>query len=59
MIVFTPAPLYPSYPGAEDQVAAGVLMWVGGGAVYLIAIVAVFVRWLSPQPHQNEAAISA
>ncbi len=35
----------------EDQQLGGLLMWVPGGMVYLIAIVAILVRWYrAPQP---------
>jgi putative membrane protein len=32
----------------EDQAAAGLLMWVGGGAIYLVAMLAVLLVWLRP-----------
>lgn len=59
LLVFSRPPWYASYPSVEDQVAAGLLMWIGGGAAYLVAMLAAMIGWLGsePQPHQNETAI--
>jgi putative membrane protein len=58
LIAFSGSVWYPSYRGAsplglaplEDQAAAGLLMWVGGGVLYLVAMLAVVVAWLGERP---------
>lgn len=48
-------PWYPAYAAsaaawhltpAEDQQIAGLIMWIPAGAIYLIAVLALIVRWL-------------
>jgi putative membrane protein len=61
LITFAPAPWYAPYAAAgasplglgplEDQAAAGLVMWVGGGTIYLVAILAVFLAWLRAEDH--------
>jgi len=61
LIAFAPAPWYGAYAAAgtsplglgplEDQAAAGLVMWVGGGTLYLVAILAVFLAWLRAEDH--------
>lgn len=40
---------------AADQQLGGLLMWVAGGAFYLLPIIAVFGRWMS-EPEAEEAS---
>jgi cytochrome c oxidase assembly factor CtaG len=50
ILTFSDRVLYPSYagPGAlDDQVAAGVLMWVPMSLAYLVPAAVVTMRWLS------------
>jgi putative membrane protein len=56
LLTFTRAPWYTSHLGStaawgltalEDQQLAGVIMWVPGGLIYLVAALALFGRWLS------------
>lgn len=54
LLTFAPTPVYPSYqylpPGPltalEDQQLAGLVMWVPGGFVYLVAIMVILGAWL-------------
>jgi putative membrane protein len=55
LLTFARTPWYPAYaPGEaawgltplEDQQLAGLLMWVPGGVVHLLAALALFVGWL-------------
>lgn len=51
LITLAPRPLYGSGPGAlVDQQLGGAIMWVPGGAVYLLAASIQFVRWLQSGP---------
>ncbi len=54
-IVFAPVPLYPTYAAApnlfgidpmSDQQFSGLIMWMPGGMVYLLALSIVFFVWL-------------
>lgn len=56
LITFAPAVLYPTYEGRTepwgltplaDQQLAGLIMWVPGGIVYLIAGLALVAAWLN------------
>ena len=54
LLTFSPGLLYPEAPGAaawgltplEDQQLGGLVMWVPGGTVYVIAALALTARWL-------------
>jgi cytochrome c oxidase assembly factor CtaG len=52
IFVFSGRVLYPSYgagaPALDDQVLAGVLMWVPMSLAYLVPAAVLTVRWLSP-----------
>lgn len=64
LLVFSPNALYPTYAAAErvfgvgalqDQQVAGLIMWMPGGMIYLLALTVVFFTWMgrdepSPQP---------
>ena len=54
-IVFAPQPLIPTYAAApaifgidalSDQVFSGLIMWMPGGMVYLLALSIVWFTWL-------------
>jgi putative membrane protein len=56
LLTFAMAPWYTSHLGStaawgltalEDQQLAGVIMWVPGGLIYLVAALALFGMWLS------------
>jgi putative membrane protein len=64
ILTFAGAGLYPVHaPGAaawglsllEDQQLAGAIMWIPAGVVYLLAMVVLFVRWLSDVERRTEA----
>lgn len=55
LLTFAPVPLYPAYAGRgvpwgisllEDQQIGGLVMWVPGGIIYLVAGLLLFARWL-------------
>ncbi len=55
LIVFAATPLYPTYAAAPrvfgldpiaDQQLAGLVMWMPGGMIYLLALSLVFFTWL-------------
>ncbi len=55
LIVFAATPLYPTYAAAPrvfgldsiaDQQLAGLVMWMPGGMIYLLALSLVFYTWL-------------
>ncbi len=55
LIVFAATPLYPTYAAAPrvfgldpmaDQQLAGLVMWVPGGMIYLLALSWAFFTWL-------------
>lgn len=55
LIALAPRPLYPAHAAGdaawgltllEDQQLAGIVMWIPGGAIYLVAAAWVFVKWL-------------
>jgi len=58
MLVFSGRVLYPSYgTGAralDEQIAAGLLMWVPMSLVYLVPAAALTVRWLSPAARADQ-----
>ena len=56
-LVFSDHVVYPSYAAGprlfglaaqDDQVSAGVIMWVPGSLVFLVPVLVLCVRWLSP-----------
>ncbi len=56
VITFAPAAIYSTYaaaprvfgiPALEDQQYAGLIMWVPGASVYLIALTIVFFKWFN------------
>ncbi len=56
LITFAESPLYPFYAGAQrlwgigvmdDQVWAGLVMWIGGAFIWLFALTLVFFRWFN------------
>lgn len=58
VISFAPEPLYPFYAEAprlwsislmEDQLYAGLIMWIGGALIWLLALTIVFFKWFSRQ----------
>ncbi|MGH8931244.1 MAG: cytochrome c oxidase assembly protein [Egibacteraceae bacterium] len=65
LLVFSPRPFY-SHGTATlawgldplaDQALAGVLMWVPGGIVYLLAAATLFARWLDRDAAASEEAM--
>jgi cytochrome c oxidase assembly factor CtaG len=66
-MTFARTPWYPSYAGPahvgltplQDQQVAGVIMWGPGGALYLVAALALFVAWLGGQEERVPAAAPA
>ena len=75
VLVFS-RPWYPAYAAttaawnltpAEDQQIAGLIMWIPAGAIYLIAVLAVIVRWAAADeaaagrctPHATRPAAAA
>ncbi|MGY6631454.1 MAG: cytochrome c oxidase assembly protein [Wenzhouxiangella sp.] len=66
LMTFAPQLLYPEHPAGfagfdqlSDQQLAGLLMWVPGGLVYLIAGLALAVLWLKRSAETPQAAGSA
>jgi len=61
ILIFSDRILYPSYgttPAAlQDQVTAGLLMWVPMSLAYLVPAAAITWRLLSPQPANSRRAI--
>ncbi len=56
IIAFDPTPLYSFYVQAprlwgvsvmEDQLYAGLLMWIGGALIWLLALTIVFFKWFN------------
>lgn len=53
LLTFSPALWYPAYSGysgltaLEDQQLGGLIMWVPGGAMFLIAAIAMGARWMT------------
>ncbi|MBA2577378.1 MAG: cytochrome c oxidase assembly protein [Euzebyaceae bacterium] len=61
LLVFASRPWYQTYAAVAgdraalaDQQLAGLLMWVPGGAVYLVAGVALFVAWMAAVERRAE-----
>lgn len=40
----------------DDQVAAGLLMWVGGSVIYLVLITIIFFQWAAREEDKERAA---
>ncbi|HEX3882125.1 MAG TPA: cytochrome c oxidase assembly protein [Stellaceae bacterium] len=64
LIALAPRPLYPAHAAGdaawgltllEDQQLAGIVMWIPGGLVYLIAAGWVFVKWLQQDERRRPA----
>ena len=64
LITFAPAPLYLTYVEAQrvfsisavtDQELAGLIMWMPGGMIYLVALTVIFFTWISvnEQPYDS------
>jgi cytochrome c oxidase assembly factor CtaG len=45
-MTFSGTAWYATYPSLERQQLAGVVMWIPGGLVYLVAAGVLFFRWL-------------
>jgi putative membrane protein len=60
LLVFSGRSLYPSYgTGAralDQQIGAGILMWVPMSLVYLVPAIVITVRWLSPGTSPGQGA---
>jgi putative membrane protein len=69
LLTFPSQPLYPEYArGAalwgltplEDQQVAGLIMWVPGGVLYLLAALAILAAWFrSAEAEQKRSALDA
>jgi putative membrane protein len=46
-IFYTQAPRIWAIPTLEDQIWAGLIMWAGAAAIWLVALTIVFFRWFS------------
>lgn len=64
LITFAPAVWYPAYltrapllglDPLVDQQLGGLIMWVPAGAAYMLAALALALRWLHPLPHTRAA----
>ncbi|MDP2326605.1 MAG: cytochrome c oxidase assembly protein [Dehalococcoidia bacterium] len=64
-IVFSEGMLYPSYLTAapifpltwqQDQALGGLIMWIGGDAVHVIAVIAIFLVWYRRMRIEDDAA---
>ncbi len=64
-IVFSDGLLYPSYAAAQpifdltprqDQVLGGLVMWIGGDAIHVLAVVAIFLVWYRRMRAEEDAA---
>jgi putative membrane protein len=66
MITFAPEPLYPHYVDAPrlfgasiiaDQEGAGLLMWMPGGMIYLLAVTVIFFKWVGKEEEPYDRRI--
>jgi putative membrane protein len=66
IITLSPSVLYPTYAVApritslsplSDQVTAGIIMWMPGGMIYLIGIIAVFLNWVHKEENVGRAKL--
>ena len=69
LVTFAPEPLYPAYISAErvfsisvltDQELAGLIMWMPGGMIYLVALTLIFFQWMrkNEQPYDGQRDLS-
>ncbi|MBV8776035.1 MAG: cytochrome c oxidase assembly protein, partial [Alphaproteobacteria bacterium] len=67
LIALAPRPLYPAHAAGEaewglspiaDQQLAGVVMWIPGGVIYLVAAACLFLRWLQHESESSPSAVS-
>ncbi len=65
-IVFAPAPLMPTYAAAPpifgvnaltDQLFSGMIMWMPGGMVYLIALSIVWFSWMEREERVEQSVV--
>jgi len=65
LLTFSPTVWYPAYAAAErahgigalaDQQAAGLLMWIPSGMLYLVIVGFLFVRWIETDAEAVKAA---
>ena len=63
LLTFAATPLYPSYVQTaplwgieplDDQIYAGLIMWIPGSTVFLIALTVVFFIWFEGTPQPGE-----
>lgn len=63
LFTFADTPWYPSYVAAarilditplDDQIYAGLIMWIPGSSVFLAALTVVFFIWFEGQPQPDE-----
>ena len=66
-IVFAPEPLMPTYAAApaifgigalDDQIYSGLIMWMPGGMIYLIALSIVWFMWLDREERAERKTAS-
>ena len=67
LITFTSVVLYPTYALApriwgidalSDQKIGALIMWIPGGAAFLVALTIAFFRWLQEEDHEDELVVS-
>jgi len=67
LLVFAPAPLIPTYATAPrlfgldvmtDQQVSGLIMWMPGGMIYLIALAVVFFKWLGREEGEAQSRLA-
>ncbi len=67
LIVFSPDILYPTYASAarvinltpaQDQAAAGLIMWMPGGMIYLLALSLVFRAWYNREQAAGQTKLA-
>lgn len=63
LIVFAPTVIYPTYAAAPrmfgisvmaDQQISGLILWVPGGLIYLIALTIIFFVWLGQEEYAEQ-----
>ncbi len=66
LITFSPEAIYPTYVAAprvfdisalEDQQMAGVIMWIPGALVYLLALTIVFFKWFGDADSRDQEQV--
>ena len=50
------SPMHWGMTPLEDQTLAGLILWIPGNALYLVALTAIFFTWAS---HESRGAVSA